>query len=95
MLHNDEKQSGSIHNTNVPASQVILRVVLVQIVPTAPTTIGLSAHRLLSKLVLIFQSCRCCRWMNMITKNYKKSKKVPNKIAGIGTESKWHVVSGA
>jgi hypothetical protein len=24
MLHQDEKQSGSIHNTNVPASQIIL-----------------------------------------------------------------------
>jgi hypothetical protein len=80
MLHNDEKQSGSIHNTNVPASQVILRVVLVQIVPTAPTTIGLSAHRLLSKLVLIFQSCRCCRWMNMITKNYKNLKRCQTRL---------------
>jgi hypothetical protein len=27
MLHIDETQSGSIHNTNVPASHVILRVV--------------------------------------------------------------------
>jgi hypothetical protein len=31
MLHKDEKQSGSIHNTNVPASQVILRVMTVQV----------------------------------------------------------------
>jgi hypothetical protein len=36
----------------------------------------------------------CCRWMNRITKNYEKSKKVPFKIAGVGSESKWHVVSG-
>jgi hypothetical protein len=32
----------------------------------------------------------CCHWMNKITKNYEKSKKVPFKIA-----SKWHVVSVA
>jgi hypothetical protein len=31
MLHKDEKQSGNIHNTNVLASQVILRVVPVEI----------------------------------------------------------------
>jgi hypothetical protein len=37
----------------------------------------------------------CCHWMNKITTNYKKSKKVPFKIAGVGSESKWHVVSGA
>jgi hypothetical protein len=29
----------------------------------------------------------CCRWMNKITKNYEKSKKVPFKIAGVGFES--------
>jgi hypothetical protein len=28
----------------------------------------------------------CCHWMNKITKNYEKSKKIPFKIA-----SKWHV----
>jgi hypothetical protein len=33
--------------------------------------------------------------MNKITKNYEKSKKVPFKIAGVGSESKWYVVSGA
>jgi hypothetical protein len=32
--------------------------------------------------------------MNKITKNYEKPKKVPFKIAGVGSESKWHVVSG-
>jgi hypothetical protein len=37
----------------------------------------------------------CCRWMNKITKNYEKSKMVPFKIAGVGSESKCHVVSGA
>jgi hypothetical protein len=36
-----------------------------------------------------------CRWMNKITKNYENSKKVPFKIAGVGSESKWHIVSGA
>jgi hypothetical protein len=25
----------------------------------------------------------CCRWINKITKNYEKSKKVPFKIAGV------------
>jgi hypothetical protein len=34
--------------------------------------------------------------LNKITKNYEKSKKVPFRIAGVGSESKWHVgVSGA
>jgi hypothetical protein len=28
-----------------------------------------------------------CRWMNKITKNYENSKKVPFKIAGVGSES--------
>jgi hypothetical protein len=37
----------------------------------------------------------CCRWMNKITKNYEISKKVPFKITGVVSESKWHVVSGA
>jgi hypothetical protein len=41
MLHKDEKQSGNIHNTNVPASQVILRVVPVQIM--AATVMNTSA----------------------------------------------------
>jgi hypothetical protein len=36
----------------------------------------------------------CCRWIKKITKNYEKSKKVPFKIAGGGSESKWHVLSG-
>jgi hypothetical protein len=30
--------------------------------------------------------------MNKITKNYEISKKVQFKIAGVGSESKWHVV---
>jgi hypothetical protein len=33
--------------------------------------------------------------MNKITKNYEKTKKVPFKIAGVGSVSKLHVVSGA
>jgi hypothetical protein len=37
----------------------------------------------------------CCRWINKITKKYEKSKKEPFKIAGVESESKWHVVSGA
>jgi hypothetical protein len=37
----------------------------------------------------------CYRWMNKITKKYEKSKKVPFMIAGDGSESKWHAVSGA
>jgi hypothetical protein len=50
-------------------------------------------HLLLSKLVLMVRICH--RGLNRITKNYKKSEKVPFKIAGVGCESKWHVVSGA
>jgi hypothetical protein len=34
----------------------------------------------------------CCRWMNKITKNYLKSKKVPFKIAGVRSELKWHML---
>jgi hypothetical protein len=33
--------------------------------------------------------------MIKITKNYEKSQKVPFKIAGVGSKSKWHVVSSA
>jgi hypothetical protein len=33
--------------------------------------------------------------MNKITKNYEKSKKVPFKIAVVGSELQWYVVSGA
>jgi hypothetical protein len=33
--------------------------------------------------------------MSKITKNYEKSKKVPFKTAGVRSELKWHVVSGA
>jgi hypothetical protein len=49
MLHKDEKQPESIHNTNVPASQVILMKRL---------RLLLSMHSLLNKLVLLVQSCR-------------------------------------
>jgi hypothetical protein len=69
MLHKDEKQSGSIHNTNVPASQIILRVVLVQIMAATVINIHslyvtkhlrllLSMQSLLSNLLLMVQSCR-------------------------------------
>jgi hypothetical protein len=102
MLDKDEKQSGSIHNTNVPASQDILRVVPVQIMAaTVMNTFDLCDEASTTTLIdasfakqigadcpeLVF----CCRWMNKITKNYEKSKKVTFKVAGIGSESKWHV----
>jgi hypothetical protein len=37
----------------------------------------------------------CCRWMTKITKDYEEFKKVPFKIAVVGSELKWLVVSGA
>jgi hypothetical protein len=37
----------------------------------------------------------CCRWMNKISKKYESSRKVKLEVAGISTESKWHVVNGA
>jgi hypothetical protein len=96
----------SIHNTNVLAFQVILRVVTVQIMATTVmNTFALCDEA--STTTLIDASFAeqigadgpelpfCCCWMNKITKNYKKSKKVPFKIVGVGSESKWHVVSGA
>jgi hypothetical protein len=80
MLHKDEKQSGSIHNTNVPASQVILRVVLVQIMAaTVMNTFALCDEA--STTTLIDPSFAeqigaygpsvpfCCRCLNKITKN--------------------------
>jgi hypothetical protein len=104
MLHKDKKQSGSIHNTNIPASQVILRVVTVQIMAgTVMNTFALCDEASMTTLIDASFAEQigadgpefCCRWMNKITKNYAKSKKVTFKIAGVGSESKWHVVSGA
>jgi hypothetical protein len=103
MLHKDEKTK---NNTNVPASQVILRVVPVQIMAaTVLNTFALCDEASAITLIDAFFAKQigadgpelpfCCCWMNKITKNYEKSKKVPFKIAGVGTESKWHVVSGA
>jgi hypothetical protein len=104
MLHKDEK-SGSIHNNNVPASQVILKVVPVQIMAaTARNSFVLCDGASMTSLVdasfaeqigtdgpeLLF----CYRWMNKITKKYEKSKKVPFMIAGDGSESKWHESNG-
>jgi hypothetical protein len=102
MLHKDEKQSERIHNTNVLASQVILRVVTVQIMATTVmNTFALCDEASTTTLIDAFFAEKigadgpelpfCCRWMNEITKNYEKSKKVPFKIAGVGFESKWHV----
>jgi hypothetical protein len=94
------------HNSNVPAFQVILRVVPVQIMAaTVMNTFALCDEASTTSFIdasfaeqigadgpeLPF----CCRWMNKITKNYEKSKKVPFKIAGVGSESKCHVVSAA
>jgi hypothetical protein len=99
MLHKNEKQLGSIHNINIRASQVILRVVPVQIMAaTVMNTFALCDE--VSTNTLIDASFAyqigtdgsglpfCCRWMNKITKNYEKSKKVPFKNAGVGSVSK-------
>jgi hypothetical protein len=97
MLHQDEKQSGSIHNTNVPASQVFL-----ELYRSKSWQRLLRIHSLYVTTTLIDASFAegpelpfCCRWMNKNTKNYEKSKKVLFKIAVVGSELEWHVVSGA
>jgi hypothetical protein len=84
MLHKDEKQSGSIHNTNVPASQVILRVVPVQILDATSMNTFALCHEA-STITLTDASFAekidadgpelpfCCRWINKITKHYEQS----------------------
>jgi hypothetical protein len=92
MLQKYEKQSGSIHNTNVSASQVIFRGVPVQFkAATVMNTFALCDEASLTTLTSFADSPELpffCRWMNKVTKNYEKFKKEPFKIADVGSKSK-------